>query len=85
MHDPLTRDNFVLIVVSIILAALIVRVVYSVAETIGVFAEEVYDEKYRDSYTRTTNLVVTTIVITGICIFLYIVVYNIWLRYEIGG
>ena len=81
MPDPITKDNFSKIVVLIILGALIIRIIYAFAEVLGIFTEEVFDENYRDGYTRTTNLLASAIIVSGICLLLFIIVYRAWVRH----
>jgi len=80
MVDAITKDNFLKIVVVIILAALIVRIIYAFCEVLGIWTEEVFDENYRDGYTRTTNTLAGAVIVTGLCILLFFIIYNWYIK-----
>jgi len=70
--------RFATIVASIVLAALIVRIIYVWYDVLITLACEVFDDDYRDDYFKTYVHLVGAIVVTGICLFLYIIVYQLW-------
>jgi len=79
MVDVFTRENIILNIVSIIIAALIVRLIYAWFDVVCVWAEQVYDEDYRDNYLKTTHAAASAVMITAICGFLALVTYLLWL------
>ena len=83
MVDVFTRENIILNIVSIIIAALIVRLIYAWFDVVCIWAEQVYDEDYRDNYLKTTHSVSSAVMITAICGFLALVTFVLWLRYSL--
>lgn len=83
MVDVFTRENIYLNIVSIIIAALIVRLIYAWFDVICIWAEQVYDEEYRDNYLKTTHAVASAILISAICGFLALVIYLFWHKHTI--
>lgn len=81
MADCFTKTTTVLIIVSIIISALFVRIVYAWFDSLILFAEQTFDEDYRDNYYLTTNSIGSSVVVTCVCLFLIIVVYQLWIRY----
>lgn len=73
--------RFVLIVVSIVLAALIVRVIYIWYDVLMSTVEEVCDEDYRDHYLRSSLHMGSAVVVTGLCGFIFVVVYLLWKKF----
>lgn len=70
-----------LIIVSLILAALIVRIIYVWYDVIISAIEETYDENYRDHGLKTSILLGSAILVTGICLFAYIIIWLLWESY----
>ena len=81
MVNVFTRENIILNIVSIVIAALIVRLIYAWFDVVCVWAEQVYDEDYRDNYLKTTHAVAGAILITVICGFSAVLTYLIWLNH----
>lgn len=81
MADCFTKTTTVLIIVSIVISALFVRIIYAWNDTLTLFAEQTFDEEYRDNYYLTTNAAGTAVVITCVCLFLIVIVYQLWVRY----
>ena len=72
------QESFLTIMVSIIIAAIIVRIIYVWCELIIVLIEEIVDEDNRHEYARTHVNIISGVVVTLICIFLWIIVYKFW-------
>lgn len=81
MVDFYTRETIILNIVSIIIAALIVRIIYAWFDVTIIAIEQAYDEKYRDGYGKTIISLGNAILITGICGIMMIFIYQWWIHY----
>jgi hypothetical protein len=81
MVDAFTKENIILNIVSIIIAALIVRIIYGWFDVLITGVEQCFDEDYRDEYLKTTNHLASAVMITVFCGFLIIVIYQWWIHH----
>lgn len=65
-------------VVSIIISALIVRIIYSTLVTFQIMAEEASDERPSKRYRRTAYYIANWLLVSGVCLFVCILIYEFY-------
>lgn len=65
-----------LLIVSILVAALIVRIIYVIFDGVRVFVEEIFDDDNVLPFDRSSYYILNAILVTCICLFCLILLYE---------
>ena len=83
MSAPTVDQRIEVTIISILISALIVRIIYVFFDGFKIWCEEIFDESCRNCYHRSFYYLINSVLVLGICFFLIILIYEYYVKWKI--
>lgn len=76
MAEISTVQSISVLIVSILIAALMVRIIFVIFDGISVLVEEVFDDDNNIPFDRSSYYILNAVLVTSLCLFFLILIYE---------